>query len=99
MSLNPKQFGKYAISTEHIEDDIWATGAEYKGSSVGQVTYAVNPKVKKVAFTSNIEVSPNHRRKGIASALVRHIEESFPEHTIDPGEFTPEGSSFWRNRK
>ena len=93
------QFNPIEVETAHIEDSLYTTGALWNGNDAGIVPFSVNHGNKTVSFTGQIKVVPKYQRKGIASAMVRDIEKTFPGYIINPGEFTSEGLSFWHNRK
>jgi predicted GNAT family acetyltransferase len=48
----------------------------------------------KVQPGSHVSVHPNHRRKGIATAMFKYIEKLLGKNTI-PGILTPAGKMFW----
>lgn len=100
--LSRQQFG-YEIGHEEMprdyEDDprriaAWATHA---GKPIGQGIFTV--RQSRLVMDSDLFVEPSHRRKGVASAMLNHMESSFPEHKIEPNGFTGAGLEFWRNRK
>jgi GNAT superfamily N-acetyltransferase len=65
-----------------------------RGVSSGSATMSRDYKT-----VSSIGIQPEFRRKGLASALYRHIEE-FLGRKLEPNwALTPEGEAFWKNRK
>ena len=61
------------------------------GKQVGKLEYAQFNGKPKVSF---IEVTPENRRKGIATKLFKKLQAEYPDQKIDIGYSTEEGAEF-----
>jgi hypothetical protein len=75
----------------HGQIDCLSTWME-NGEAQGYVSYAV---FEDTPHIQNIKVNGSHLRRGIATALVRDLQERYPEREIDWGMLTEDGSAFY----
>ena len=66
--------------------------ATVDGNEVGHIDYQSGGGEVGIGM---VEVEPEWRRRGVASALLGRLRREFPGKEIDPGMTTPEGSAWW----
>ena len=61
---------------------------------MGRLDYFTSPRRKKV-LVQNLEVYPEHQRKGVGSALMDELQRRHPDASIDHGDRTDAGKQWW----
>jgi len=72
------------------------TGEE---TEVGRLTYRTRTRGRRVALvkvTGQMEVAPEHRRRGLASRMMDRLQAEYPETPFDHGWRTPDGEAWWQ---
>lgn len=90
--------GKYSI---RIPDESYAW-LRPAGKVIAELTYSKMPTHTGIyrrrqhpeVYIDGIIVHPEHRGKGVAQALVERLAKDHPEHKINPGSTTPQGTGF-----
>lgn len=78
------------------EHDKW-TGNSHEDPRIGDISYS-HTKEHGVRVKM-MRVHPDHRRKGVATAMVNHLKKEFPDAKIDYGMSTDDGSEFQKSLK
>ncbi|SPA23781.1 hypothetical protein CBM2633_U10125 [Cupriavidus taiwanensis] len=81
----------FHLSAHHGQDD-YTLVASTGDVRVGHLDYSCFQGVPRISF---IEVSPLHRRRGIATALAQTLQAAHPEQEIEFGMLTEDGAA-WR---
>ena len=71
------------------EKDKW-TG-DPRENMIGLLSYGQH-KASKTVRVKMIETHPKHRRKGVATEMINKLKSEFPDHEIDWGMTTKDGS-------
>uniref|UniRef100_UPI003F494BFA GNAT family N-acetyltransferase n=1 Tax=Cupriavidus taiwanensis TaxID=164546 RepID=UPI003F494BFA len=87
----PIQIHSIHRGTHHGQDD-YTVVASIGDVRVGHLDYSYYQGVPSIAF---IEVSPAHRRRGIATALAQALQAAHPQQEIEFGMLTADGAA-WR---
>jgi GNAT superfamily N-acetyltransferase len=75
----------------------WVTAEHVPtGKTVGQARYYHASDGKSVRLDGDIFVEPEHRRRGVASGMMRHLRD-LHNKPVDPVDFTPSGLELWRS--
>lgn len=77
----------------HEQIDCLSTCTQ-NGDIVGCVSYAL---FEGTPHIQNITVKDSHKRRGIATALVRDLQEHHPDKEIDWGMLTKDGSALYNH--
>jgi len=93
-NLSHLQFGVEETSEGHPHYEAYAYHPEH--GTIGEVQLTQHPD-NRVSFDYPIYVQPNHRRKGIATQILRTVKKNFPGHTIDPVKFTQSGKALFNS--
>jgi GNAT superfamily N-acetyltransferase len=64
------------------------------GEHMGQLRYLTSPRSKSILIHS-LDVHPGSRRQGVGSALMDEMQNRHPDASIDHGDRTDDGKSWW----
>jgi ribosomal protein S18 acetylase RimI-like enzyme len=69
---------------------------------VGEISFSVSPPHAKrplpLIQIDNVGVPAEHRRRGVATALMNELERQYPDHVIDHGERTKPGADWAKSK-
>jgi|SRR5664279_639306 len=74
--------------------DVYATFFNKEGAQVGHAKYAVSPLFDRV-YVFNLGVTSGYRRKGYASALLRHLSKTYDKLPITAVKELESAYAFW----
>jgi len=90
------QLSDLKINMEHSGgyngQDNYIIYAQIENTPVGYIEFSI---YNNQIFISIIEVSKDYRRKGVATDLLRYMQEQFPDSPVNPGYSSEEGFKFY----
>ena len=89
--MNPNE---YEIHYSFLNNIHKVTVTDKEGNKVGQANFIDKGENIKIQPGSILWVEPLHRRKGIATAIYKYIENKTGKLLIS-GNLTPAGKTFW----
>lgn len=90
--------GRGKIITLHFTQKPGPDNPEGESTQVGELPYSTKTQrgvVNKVTVKGQMEVHPDHRGKGIASAMMDRLQGDYPNAEIDHGWRTSDGAAWW----
>lgn len=84
------EFSIESRGAHHGQTDLTLYAKE-NNEIVGKIEYC---EFENKPFVQWIEVNPNHRREGIATALAKELQKMYPNEEIEWSNTTPNGTKF-----
>ncbi|MFF7198236.1 GNAT family N-acetyltransferase [Streptomyces sp. NPDC008079] len=66
------------------------------GEEMGHLTYDVPRRKADKIYINKLETHPEHRHKGVGSALMDEMQHRHPGTPIEHGDRTPDGAAWWK---